>query len=44
MLGGDDGKTLFMMTAPSSVAEIVAASRQGQIMTKPVTTPRAGRP
>ena len=44
MLGGGDGRTLFMMTAPTSVAEIVSASRQGRIMTAVVTTPRAGRP
>jgi sugar lactone lactonase YvrE len=44
MLGGGDGRTLFMMTAPTSVAEIVSASRQGRIMTAVVTTPHAGRP
>jgi sugar lactone lactonase YvrE len=44
MLGGEDGRTLFMMTAPSSVAELVSASRQGHIMTAVVPTPRAGRP
>jgi len=44
MLGGEDGRTLFMMTAPSSLAEIASASRQGHIMTAVVQVPRAGRP
>jgi sugar lactone lactonase YvrE len=44
MLGGADGRTLFMMTAPSSLAEIASASRQGHIMTAAVQTPRAGLP
>ena len=44
MLGGVDGRTLFMMTAPSSLAEIASASRQGHIMTAVVQVPRAGRP
>lgn len=44
MLGGDDGRTLFMMTAPSSMAEIASASRQGRILTARVETPHAGRP
>jgi sugar lactone lactonase YvrE len=44
MLGGEDGRTLFMMTAPSSLAEVASASRQGRIMTAAVQTPRAGLP
>jgi sugar lactone lactonase YvrE len=44
MLGGDDGRTLFMMTAPSSVADVVSTARQGHIMTARVPTPGAGRP
>jgi sugar lactone lactonase YvrE len=44
MLGGGDGRTLFMMTAPSSLAEIASASRQGRIMTAIVQVPHAGRP
>ena len=44
MLGGEDGRTLFMMTAPSSVADIASASRQGHIVTARVATPGAGRP
>jgi len=44
MLGGEDGRTLFMMTAPTSVAELVSTSRQGHVMTAYVKAPRAGRP
>jgi sugar lactone lactonase YvrE len=44
MLGGDDGRTLFMMTAPASVAEVVANARQGHILAARVETPHAGRP
>ena len=31
MLGGDDGKTLFMLTAQSSQARIVSVNRTGKI-------------
>jgi sugar lactone lactonase YvrE len=44
MLGGDDRRTLFMMTAPTSVSEIVSQSRQGHVLTARVETPGAGRP
>ena len=44
MLGGDDGKTLFMMTAKSSEASIVSASRGGKIEMLKVASPGAGRP
>ncbi len=44
MLGGEDGRTLFMMTAPSSMAEVAGAARQGHLMMARVATPRAGRP
>ncbi len=44
MLGGGDGRTLFMLTAPSSVAEVVSKSRQGRIEVARVETPHAGRP
>jgi len=44
MLGGDDGRTLFMMTAPSSVADVVSTLRQGHILTARVQIPGAGRP
>jgi sugar lactone lactonase YvrE len=44
MLGGPDGRTLFMMTAPTSVSELVSKERQGHILTARVQTPGAGRP
>jgi sugar lactone lactonase YvrE len=44
MLGGPQRRTLYMMTAPSSMAEIVSASRQGQIECLDVAVPGAGRP
>jgi sugar lactone lactonase YvrE len=44
MLGGDDGRTLYMCTAPSALAAEVSTSRQGRIMTAPVATARAGLP
>lgn len=44
MLGGADRRTLYMMTAPSSVAELVSKSRQGRIARARVGTPGAGRP
>lgn len=44
MLGGDNGNTLFMMTAESSDAAIVSANRNGKIEMLKVTSPGAGRP
>ena len=44
MLGGDDGKTLFMLTAASSIAHVAAAKATGQLLTASVDAPRAGRP
>jgi sugar lactone lactonase YvrE len=44
MLGGDDGKTLFLMTAPSSIAERAAAAPRGRIEIVAVDTPHAGLP
>jgi sugar lactone lactonase YvrE len=44
MLGGPQRRTLFMMTAPSSMAEIVSASRQGQIEYADVAVAGAGWP
>jgi len=44
MLGGDDRRTLFMMTAPSSVAAVVSKQREGRIVAARVDTPGAGRP
>lgn len=44
MLGGDDRRTLFAMTAPSSVADVVATVRQGRIECAEVRVHGAGRP
>ena len=44
MLGGDDGKTLFMMTAPTSVPEVAAAARKGRIEIGTVEARHAGPP
>jgi sugar lactone lactonase YvrE len=44
MLGGEDGRTLYMLTAPTSIAAIVSKSRQGHIVATKVTAPHAGRP
>jgi sugar lactone lactonase YvrE len=44
MLGGDDGKTLFMLTASGSDHRQASASTTGAIVTAQVDSPRAGRP
>ena len=44
MLGGDDGQTLFMLTAPSSIAHEAAAAPKGRIVIAKVDSPQAGRP
>jgi sugar lactone lactonase YvrE len=44
MLGGDDRCTLYAMTAPTSVAAVVATAPQGRIVSARVSTPGAGRP
>ncbi len=44
MLGGDDGRTLFMLTAPSSIAHEAAASAKGKLLIATVDTSHAGLP
>lgn len=44
MLGGDDGRTLFMLTAASSDHEAAAKAQTGKILVAEVDSPRAGRP
>lgn len=44
MLGGDDGKTLFMLTAASSDHRQAALAPTGKILVATVDSPRAGRP
>lgn len=44
MLGGPDGKTLFMLTAASSDHGAAAAAQTGKILVAEVDSPRAGLP
>jgi sugar lactone lactonase YvrE len=44
MLGGADGRTLFMLTAASSDAHEAAKAATGKLLTATVATPRAGWP
>jgi sugar lactone lactonase YvrE len=44
MLGGADGRTLFMLTAPSFDEATAAASPKGRLLSIPVDAPHAGRP
>jgi sugar lactone lactonase YvrE len=44
MLGGPDGRTLFMLTAESSLPQIASASRTGRVEVMDVTVVHAGRP
>jgi sugar lactone lactonase YvrE len=44
MLGGEDGKTLFMLTADSSVAHEAQTTPSGRVMVAQVDVGRAGRP
>ncbi|MFL5294830.1 MAG: SMP-30/gluconolactonase/LRE family protein [Phenylobacterium sp.] len=44
MLGGDDGRTLFMLTAETSLAHETAKAPKGRIVTAQVDAPHAGLP
>lgn len=44
MLGGESGRTLFMLTAPSSLPSQVAAKPLGKLLTAEVDAPHAGLP
>ncbi len=44
MLGGEDDRTLFMMTAPTSIPEGAAAAPRGRIEIASAPAPHAGRP
>jgi sugar lactone lactonase YvrE len=41
-LGGADGRTLYMLTAPTSVSDVARSSRQGRILATQVATSGAG--
>jgi sugar lactone lactonase YvrE len=44
MLGGDDGRTLFMLTAETSIAHEAAAAPKGKLLVSRVDAAHAGRP
>jgi sugar lactone lactonase YvrE len=44
MLGGEDGRTLFMLTAATSLAHEAAAAPTGKLLTAVVDAPHAGLP
>ena len=44
MLGGDDGRTLFICVAPDFYAEARAAAREARILSTTVDVPHAGLP
>jgi sugar lactone lactonase YvrE len=44
MLGGDDGRTLFMLTARTSIAHEAAAAATGKLLIAAVESLRAGWP
>ena len=44
MLGGEDGRTLFTLVAPSSHRDHAAAEKSGRILACRVDVPHAGRP
>ena len=44
MLGGEDGKTLFMLTAETSIGHEAAKAPKGRLLTAQVEVGRAGRP
>ena len=44
MLGGDDGRTLFMLTAQTSIAHEAAAAPKGKLLIATVDAPHAGLP
>jgi hypothetical protein len=44
MLGGEDGRTLFMITSAYSLASEASVHRTGKILRTEVAVGRAGRP
>ena len=44
MLGGKEGKTLYILTAPTSIAQLVSQTRQGHVLAAEVAVGRAGLP
>ncbi len=44
MLGGEDGRTLFMLTSPTSIGEEARKEAKGKLITAQVDSPGAGWP
>jgi sugar lactone lactonase YvrE len=44
MLGGDDGRSLFMLTAPTYHKDEASASPKGKLLVAKVDVPHAGPP
>jgi sugar lactone lactonase YvrE len=44
MLGGDDGRALFMLTAPTFIASIASVEPKGKLLVTRVDVPHAGLP
>jgi sugar lactone lactonase YvrE len=44
MLGGPEGRHLFMLCAPSSDAEVASSAAKGVVLVTEVDAPGAGRP
>lgn len=44
MLGGDDGRTLFMLVAPSAASAVASVAPKGRVLMTKVDVPHAGRP
>jgi sugar lactone lactonase YvrE len=44
MLGGDDGRTLFMCTAPSFAEHERRDAREARLLSRRVDVPRVGLP
>ena len=44
MLGGDDGRSLFMLTAPTYHKDEASASPKGKLLVAKVDVPHAGLP
>jgi len=44
MLGGDDGRTLFILTAPTFIASEASKAPKGKLLVTRVESPRAGWP
>ena len=44
MLGGEDGRTLYLVTAPTSTESVISLTRSGRLEQARVDVERAGLP